>query len=107
MVEREINDNAIMVFRYQSFINSSKTYCGYCAEAKDLLNSLNVTYKSIEINSLQNSRDIQNYLKSKTGQYTVPQIFINRDHVGGCDDLIEEYENGNLKKRLAAININI
>jgi glutaredoxin len=64
------------------------------------LSSLNANYKCIEINTLDNGREIQNYLKAKTGQYTVPQIFINKDHVGGCDDLIKEYENGNLRKRL-------
>ena len=62
----------------------STGYCPYCAKAKDLLNQKNVPFTEIHV-------DIQPELRAemieKSGRHTVPQIFINGQHVGGCDDL--------------------
>ncbi|KAI8842976.1 glutaredoxin-C2 [Chytridium lagenaria] len=94
IVENYIKDNAVTVF--------SKTYCPYCIRAKSLLDSLNVKYQAIELDHLSNGSDIQNYLHQKSGQRTVPNIYINQEHVGGCDDLHEAHANGTLKKLLKA-----
>ena len=45
---------------------------------------------------------IQSYLTEKTGQRTVPNIFIQQKHVGGNSDLQTLKRNGELKKRLVA-----
>ena len=39
-------------------------------------------------------------IKKSSGKKTVPQIFFDNYHVGGCDELFEIYNNGNLKKLL-------
>lgn len=44
---------------------------------------------------------IQDYLQQKTGQRTVPNIFINQKHIGGCDDLLSAERSGSLQKALA------
>lgn len=50
--------------------------------------------------SLELGSAIQQYLQEKTGQRTVPNIFINEQHIGGCDDLMKLNGSGELKKLL-------
>ena len=50
--------------------------------AKRLLDSLAVNYKALEIEDLKECSEIQDYLLQKTGQRTVPSIFINKEHIG-------------------------
>ena len=67
----------------------SKTICPYCVKAKALINrkSNNFDIEIIEI-KIDNNQDLHNEMKQKSGgRMTVPQIFINDIHVGGCDDL--------------------
>lgn len=49
--------------------------------------------------------EIQNYLLSKTGQSTVPNVFVNGTHVGGNDDTHAAVKSGKLKSLLEAGNI--
>uniref|UniRef100_A0A1D1ZL30 Glutaredoxin-1 n=1 Tax=Anthurium amnicola TaxID=1678845 RepID=A0A1D1ZL30_9ARAE len=95
-VEKLIQENPIMIF--------SKSYCPYCKKAKGIFETLNVKYKAIELDNNPDQfdgKDIQNYLKIKTKQGTVPNIFINSEHIGGSDDLSDANENGTLKEKLA------
>ena len=67
----------------------SKTICPYCVKAKALIKrkSNNFDIEMIEI-KIDNNQDLHNEMKQKSGgRMTVPQIFINDIHVGGCDDL--------------------
>lgn len=41
--------------------------------------------------------DIQDALLQKTGQKTVPNVFVNGKHLGGCDKTIESHQNGHLQ----------
>ena len=47
-----------------------------------------------------NGTAIQDYLKQKTGQSTVPSIFIDQQHIGGNSDLQAKKNSGELKKML-------
>ncbi|KAK7687197.1 Glutaredoxin-C6 [Cerrena zonata] len=46
--------------------------------------------------------EIQSYLFDKTGQRTVPNIFINKQHIGGCDSVIALKEQGKLSALVKA-----
>lgn len=59
-------------------------FCGYCARAKALLESKGVDYA--EYNATTTPEYRQEMIE-KSGGTTFPQIFINGQHVGGCDDL--------------------
>lgn len=59
-------------------------YCPYCHRAKGLLNRKGVAFKEVDVSDDQERRA---WLLEKTGQRTVPQIFINGRSVGGSDDL--------------------
>ncbi|QVL46011.1 MAG: glutaredoxin 3 [Methylophilaceae bacterium] len=60
-------------------------YCPYCVNAERLLASKGVT----EINKIRidEDPDLRMQMMEKTGRRTVPQIYINAQHVGGFDDL--------------------
>ncbi|GIW21060.1 MAG: glutaredoxin 3 [Candidatus Sericytochromatia bacterium] len=74
-----------------------KSYCPYCAWAKNLLNKKNVQFEEIDITYDVN---LQEYVKEKSGRMTVPQIFINDIPIGGYDDLCELDNKGELDKLL-------
>jgi glutaredoxin 3 len=93
-VEKLISENYIIVF--------SKTYCGYSRKAKKILDEGGKKYHVIELDEAGNGRQIQDYLKEKTNQSTVPNIFIGSKHIGGCDDLVAAKNNGTLEKLLLA-----
>ncbi len=59
--------------------------CAYCDRAKQLLRRHNLHFE--EINVASNLEKREEMLKRSNGRQTVPQIFINGKHVGGCDDL--------------------
>eukprot|EP00522_Entomoneis_paludosa_P008333 CAMPEP_0172457032 /NCGR_PEP_ID=MMETSP1065-20121228/19522_1 /TAXON_ID=265537 /ORGANISM="Amphiprora paludosa, Strain CCMP125" /LENGTH=119 /DNA_ID=CAMNT_0013210479 /DNA_START=17 /DNA_END=376 /DNA_ORIENTATION=+ len=81
----------------------SKTYCGYCARTKSLFSGLEQAkdVHVIELDRRSDGDDIQNALVTKTGQRTVPNVFVNKQHVGGNDDVHNAYRNGALLKMLS------
>jgi glutaredoxin 3 len=62
----------------------SKPYCPYCDAAKALLASKGIAPKVIDVST---DFALLRAMMDKTGQRTVPQIFIGETHVGGYDDL--------------------
>ncbi|HMM15561.1 MAG TPA: glutaredoxin 3 [Parvibaculum sp.] len=73
--------------------------CPYCHRAKALLGSKGVAFKEIDVGMDADKRDEMTRLAG--GRYTVPQIFINGTHVGGCDDLYALEHQGKLDPMLA------
>ena len=63
----------------------SKTYCPFCVKAKALLEQKSVIYREIKID--ENPELRPQMIVRSNGSTTVPQIFINDQHVGGCDQL--------------------
>ena len=59
--------------------------CGFCHRAKGLLNRKNVEFEDIDV-MMDRVRKAE-MVERAGGRTSVPQIFINGEHVGGCDDL--------------------
>ena len=82
----------------------SKSYCPYCTSVKDLFqNSVTPQPTDVqiyELDRMSNGAAIQNELYNMTKQRTVPNVFINRQHVGGNDDCQHLHRTGQLKERL-------
>ncbi len=74
--------------------------CGYCMMAKQLLGAKGVDYTEYNIWSKDEYKD--EMLKRSGGAQTVPQIFINGDHIGGSDDLHAIDRAGHLDGLLSA-----
>ncbi|WMQ74044.1 MAG: Glutaredoxin 3 [Sodalis sp.] len=62
----------------------TKVTCPYCHRAKALLTRKQVPFQEIPIDG---DVDLQEEMIKRIGRTTVPQIFIDGKHVGGCDDL--------------------
>lgn len=77
-IDDYVNKNTVFIF--------SKTTCPFCKEIKALFNSLGVEVQVLELDQDEQGADIQNALEQKTGQRTVPNIFINGEHIGGASD---------------------
>ena len=73
--------------------------CPYCIAAERLLVSKGVTIDKVRVD-LEPQRRAE--MMQKSGQRTVPQIWIDDKHVGGCDDLHQLDEAGELDPLLAA-----
>ncbi|MGE3148876.1 MAG: glutaredoxin 3 [Pseudorhodoplanes sp.] len=69
-------------------------YCPYCGWAKDLLRKKNVDFKEIDVSG--NPQERAKMTARADGRTSVPQIFIDATHVGGCDDLYALEEAGKL-----------
>lgn len=61
------------------------TTCPYCVRAKALLDSKGVKYTEYDITGDDDART--KMVERTGGPRSVPQIFINRKHYGGCDDI--------------------
>ena len=77
-----------------------KTTCPYCYRAQRLLEDKGVQYETYVLDSGGPKR--QEMIQRAMGRTTVPQIFINGRHVGGCDDLYALDRAGQLERLLAA-----
>lgn len=78
----------------------TKFLCPYCSRAKALLSSKNVQFEEYDITV---DRDLRAAMIARAnGRTTVPQIFINDQHIGGSDDLAALNQKGELDPLLAA-----
>tara|TARA_B100000900_G_scaffold412366_1_gene433991 strand:- start:41 stop:313 length:273 start_codon:yes stop_codon:yes gene_type:complete len=68
--------------------------CFYCLAAKRLLSEKNISFVEYDVSKDIKLRDTM--LKKANGARTVPQIFIDNVHIGGCDELYEMDRKGSL-----------
>ena len=73
--------------------------CPYCDRAKALLKKKNVEFE--DYNVKEDDAKLAEMLERSGGRRTIPQIFINGKHVGGCDDLYALNSAGELDALLA------
>jgi glutaredoxin 3 len=76
----------------------STAVCPYCIRAEQLLNSKGVT--AIEKIRVDLQPELRIAMMERTGRRTVPQIYINDQHVGGYDDLVALDHAGTLDQML-------
>lgn len=82
-----------------SVVIYSTTFCPYCVRAKMLLQRKGVAFEEVDVSG---DADARQALVARTRQRTVPQIFINDEHIGGCDDLYALDRAGKLDAKLSA-----
>jgi glutaredoxin 3 len=69
-------------------------YCPYCQQAKALLRRKGASF--VEIDVSQDALLRADMVQRAGGRQTVPQIFIEGSHIGGCDDLVALDQKGAL-----------
>ena len=68
-------------------------FCPFCVRAKYLLGNKGVPFTEIAVDG---RTDLRQELQQRTGQRTVPQIWIGEQHIGGCDELMALERQGKL-----------
>ncbi|EMG45896.1 GRX1 Glutaredoxin-1 [Candida maltosa Xu316] len=91
-VEHTIESNKVLIY--------SKTFCPFCKSTKAVFDELGQEYTVVNLNTLEDGLGIQNYLFDKTGQYMVPNVFINGQHIGGNSDIQKLKQENKLEKLL-------
>jgi len=73
-------------------------FCGYCARAKGLLDRKGAAYEEMDVMMDEKKRA---EMRDRSRRHTVPQIFINGQHIGGSDELAALEQAGKLDPLLA------
>uniref|UniRef100_A0A8I3NDK7 thioredoxin-disulfide reductase (NADPH) n=1 Tax=Canis lupus familiaris TaxID=9615 RepID=A0A8I3NDK7_CANLF len=87
-----IEGNRVMIF--------SKSYCPHSTRVKELFSSLGVACNILELDQVDDGANVQEVLSEITNQRTVPNIFVNKVHMGGCDRTFQAHQSGLLQKLL-------
>jgi len=98
-IDSEINNNEICLFMKGT---PDAPQCGFSMAISNILKILEVKFKGINV--LENN-EIRQGIKEYSEWPTIPQLYIKKEFVGGCDIVKEMYESGELKKILKNKNL--
>jgi len=99
-IENEISNNEVCLFMKGT---PEAPQCGFSMAVSNMLKILEVNFKGVNV--LENEH-IRQGIKEFSEWPTIPQLYIKKEFVGGCDIVKEMYENGELKKILEEKKIN-
>jgi cysteine synthase A len=96
-VARTVEDESVVMFALE--------WCEFCWSVRKLFTKLGIAYRSVDVDSVEFQKGdlggrIRAVLADRTGQKTMPQIYIGGEHIGGCTDLFDAWRNGTMQKRL-------
>ena len=94
VIENHIKNNDVCLFMKGT---PDAPQCGFSMAVSNILKILEVNYKSVNVLEDQSIRE---GIKVFSDWPTIPQLYIKKEFVGGCDIVKEMYENGELKKIL-------
>ena len=100
LITNEINNNEICLFMKGT---PDAPQCGFSMAISNMLKILEVNFKGINV--LENE-ELRQGIKEFSDWPTIPQLYIKKEFVGGCDIIKEMYENGELMKFLEEKKIN-
>ena len=100
MIQNEIDNNEVCLFMKGT---PDAPQCGFSMAVTNMLKILEVNFKGINV--LEN-QELREGIKVFSDWPTIPQLYIKKEFVGGCDIIKEMYENGELKQTLEAKGIN-
>ena len=94
LIQNHIDTNEVCLFMKGT---PDAPQCGFSMAVSNMLKILEVNFKGINVLEDQNLRE---GVKVFSDWPTIPQLYIKKEFVGGCDIIKEMYENGELKKIL-------
>jgi monothiol glutaredoxin len=92
LIQNHIDTNDVCLFMKGT---PDAPQCGFSMAVINMLKLLEVSFKSVNVLEDQNIRE---GIKIYSDWPTIPQLYIKKEFVGGCDIIKEMYENGELKK---------
>ena len=93
-IQEHIDNNDVCLFMKGT---PDAPQCGFSRAVSNMLKILEVNFKSVNVLEDQSIRE---GIKVFSDWPTIPQLYIKKEFVGGCDIIKEMYENGELKKFL-------
>ena len=94
LIQNHIDNNEVCLFMKGT---PDTPQCGFSMAVSNMLKILEVNFKSVNVLEDQSIRE---GIKVFSDWPTIPQLYIKKEFVGGCDIVKEMYENGELKKVL-------
>ena len=92
LIKNEIENNEVCLFMKGT---PDAPQCGFSMATSNILKILEVNFKGINVLENQNLRE---GIKVFSDWPTIPQLYIKKEFIGGCDIIKEMYESGDLKK---------
>ena len=92
LIKKEIENNEVCLFMKGT---PDAPQCGFSMAVSNMLKILEVNFKGINVLEDQTLRE---GIKIFSDWPTIPQLYIKKEFVGGCDIVKEMYESGELKK---------
>ena len=94
LIQNHIDNNEVCLFMKGT---PDAPQCGFSMAVSNILKILEIDYKGINVLEDQNIRE---GVKVFSDWPTIPQLYVKKEFIGGCDIIKEMYENGELKKIL-------
>ena len=99
-IDTEIKNNDVCLFMKGT---PDAPQCGFSMAVSNILKLLEVNFKGVNV--LEDEK-LRQGIKEFSDWPTIPQLYIKKEFIGGCDIVKEMYENGELKKILEAKGVN-
>ena len=100
LIQNHLDNNEVCLFMKGT---PDAPQCGFSMAVSNMLKILEVNFKGVNVLEDQSLRE---GIKIYSEWPTIPQLYIKKEFVGGCDIVKEMYENGELKKTLKDKAIN-
>ena len=91
-ITKLIENNEIVLFMKG---NENIPQCGFSAAVVSILNKIDCKYIIVDV---LESNEMREGIKKYSDWPTIPQLYIGKEFIGGCDIIKEMYENGELAK---------
>ena len=101
LINKEIENNDVCLFMKGT---PDAPQCGFSMAVSNILKILEVNFKGVNV--LENQQ-IREGIKEYSEWPTIPQLYIKKEFLGGCDIIKEMYENGELKTKFISLNIQV
>ena len=99
LINNEINNNEVCLFMKGT---PDAPQCGFSMAVSNMLKILEVNFKGVNV--LENEK-LRQGIKEFSDWPTIPQLYIKKEFIGGCDIIKEMFENGELKNYLESKGI--
>ena len=91
-IENLISENDVCLFMKGT---ADAPQCGFSMAVSNVLKHLNINFKSVNVLEDENLRQ---GIKDYSDWPTIPQLYVKKEFIGGCDIVKEMFEKGDLKK---------
>ena len=93
-IQKDINQHPVILFMKG---NKLMPQCGFSAQVVHILQQLNINF---EVRNVLEDDALRQGIKEFSDWPTIPQLYIDKEFIGGCDIITQLYEEGKLAEKL-------